>query len=222
MLLSINRSIHYFISKLVCLFQFFFVCVLCEILQVSDGSYQCWHVIWMRRGLRYNITHIMPTVQNQAQSEYRALANISHSHYCHIARWRQACWLVGWLEFNVPFSAQIRLYQRRRQARNYSSHYIATAMQLVLQLQISPIAYNQGGIPCHSHKLYPGPCNSVDMQPWTDRQIHKRTSPQYILRRLQLMRNVMNVVISEPLRGCQWRSEPLRLASDCDYKQIKI
>jgi len=50
-----------------------------------------------------------------------------------------------------------------------------------------------GGIPYHSPKLHPGPCNSVGMRPRTDthRHAHRRVWPQYILRRLRLTRNVI-------------------------------
>jgi len=34
------------------------------------------------------------------------------------------------------------------------------------------------GIPYHSPKLHPGPCNSVGMWPWTDRQTDKQTDRQ--------------------------------------------
>ena len=54
-------------------------------------------------------------------------------------------WLVGWSV--TPFSAKIRLYQRRRQACNYGSHYIAVATQPVDRLQIRPIVHNQGASP---------------------------------------------------------------------------
>jgi len=39
------------------------------------------------------------------------------------------------------------------------------------------------GIPYHP-QLHPGPCNSVDMRPRTDRQTHRRAWPQYISRRI--------------------------------------
>jgi len=35
-----------------------------------------------------------------------------------------------------------------------------------------------GGIPYHTLKLHPGPCNSVGMRPRTDRQTHKQTDTQ--------------------------------------------
>jgi len=50
--------------------------------------------------------------------------------------------------------------------------------------------HNRGGIPYHSPKLHPGPCNSVGMQPQTYRQTHRRAWPQYILRRLRLTREM--------------------------------
>jgi len=46
----------------------------------------------------------------------------------------------------------------------------AIAMQPVHRLQIRPIVHNYGGIPYHSSKLHPSPCNSVGMQPQADTQ----------------------------------------------------
>jgi len=37
-----------------------------------------------------------------------------------------------------------------------------------------PSSAQLGGIPYHSSKLHPGPCNSVGMRQWTDRQTHRR------------------------------------------------
>jgi len=53
-----------------------------------------------------------------------------------------------------------------------------------------PNSAQLGGIPYHSPKLYPGPCNSVGMRPRTDTQTHRRAWPQYISRGLRLTRNV--------------------------------
>ena len=38
-----------------------------------------------------------------------------------------------------------------------------------------PNSAQLGGIPYHSGKLHPGPCNSVGMRLGTDRQTHRRT-----------------------------------------------
>jgi len=47
-----------------------------------------------------------------------------------------------------------------------------------------------GGSLYHAAKLHPGPCSSVVVRLWTDRQTHRRAWPQYILRRLRLTKNV--------------------------------
>ena len=65
------------------------------------------------------------------------------------------------------------------------------------RLQIRPNSAQLGGIPYHSPKLYPGPCNSVGMRPRTDR--HTRAWPQYISRRLRLTRNVIMLHIVHTL-----------------------
>jgi len=49
-------------------------------------------------------------------------------------------------------------------------HSVAIATQLVHRLQIRPIVHNYGGIPYHSPRLHPGPCNRVGMQLRTDTQ----------------------------------------------------
>jgi len=38
-----------------------------------------------------------------------------------------------------------------------------------------PNSAQLGGIPYHSPKLHPGPCNSVGMRPLTDRQTDRQT-----------------------------------------------
>jgi len=38
-----------------------------------------------------------------------------------------------------------------------------------------PNSAQLGGSPYHSPKLHPGPCNTVGMRPWTDRQIDRHT-----------------------------------------------
>jgi len=68
------------------------------------------------------------------------------------------------------------------------------------------------GTTYHSRKLHPGPCSSVGMWPWTDRQtdmdIHRRVWPIYISPWLRLTRNV---IIQQHL----WQS--IRLFMFMDY-----
>ena len=54
-----------------------------------------------------------------------------------------------------------------------------------------PNSAQLGGIHYHYPKLHPGPCSSVNMRPWTDRQTHRREWPQYILRHLRLKQNAI-------------------------------
>jgi len=62
----------------------------------------------------------------------------------------------------------------------------------MLPIANPPNSAQPGGIPYHSPKLHPGPCNSVGMRPRTVTQTdrHRSRWPQYILRRLPLTRNV--------------------------------
>jgi len=53
----------------------------------------------------------------------------------------EASLLVGW-SLTRPFSAQIRLCQKRTQDCNYGLRYVAIATQPVHQLQIRPIVHN--------------------------------------------------------------------------------
>jgi len=55
-----------------------------------------------------------------------------------------------------------------------------------------PNSAQLGGSLYHAPKLHPGPCSSVGIWPWTDRQTdtHRHAWPQYILRRLRLTQNV--------------------------------
>jgi len=78
-----------------------------------------------------------------------------------------------------------------------ATHY-ACRRWLSLPIANPPNSAQLGGIPYHSAKLHPGPCNSVGM--WTrtdiqstDRQTHRRTWPQYISRGLRLTRNVITL-----------------------------
>ena len=43
-----------------------------------------------------------------------------------------------------------------------------------------PNSAQLGGSPYHSPKLHPGPCNTVGMRPWTDRQIDRHTHTQSV------------------------------------------
>ena len=56
-------------------------------------------------------------------------------------------------------------------------HSVAIATQPVHRLKIRAIVHTAqlGGIPYHSPKLHPGPCNSVGMRPRTDTQTDRQT-----------------------------------------------
>jgi len=86
----------------------------------------------------------------------------------------QASLLVGWLV--GCFSAEIRLYQRRRQACNYGSRYLPWQRNPCTAIA-NPLSNAQlGGIFYHSPNLQPGPCNSVGMRPRTERQTQTRVT----------------------------------------------
>jgi len=75
-----------------------------------------------------------------------------------------------------------------------ATHY-ACRQWLSLPTANPPNSAQLGGIPYHSTKLHPGPCNSVGMWPQTDtdRQTHRRAWPQYISRGLWLTWNVITL-----------------------------
>jgi len=56
-----------------------------------------------------------------------------------------------------------------------------------------------GGSLYDAAKLHPGPCSSVAIWPWTDRQTHRRLWPQYILRRLRLTQHCHQTLVKIPL-----------------------
>jgi len=55
-----------------------------------------------------------------------------------------------------------------------------------------PNSTQLGGIPYHSSKLHPGPCKCGHAAADRQTDTHRREWPQYILHRIQLMRNVTN------------------------------
>jgi len=82
----------------------------------------------------------------KAQSEYRALANISRSHYVVVSG--SAGKLV------TRFALCCHSHATRSPIAN------------------PPNSAQLGGIPYHSPKLHPGRCNSVGMRPRTGSQAH--------------------------------------------------
>ena len=83
------------------------------------------------------------------------------------------------------------------QQRVHTPHKLGFALCCHSNATRAPIANppnsaQLGGNLYHAPKLHPGPCSNVGIRPRTITQTHRRAWPQYILRRLRLMQNVIN------------------------------
>ena len=117
----------------------------------AEFIHLCWILLYVLHQV-HELGHLIPIIQykksiNAVKTRHRASTSMysltfrvrTMLSYCEV----EASLLVGWLvEVWRHFSAQIRLYQKRRQTCNYGSRYIAIATQPVHRLRIRPIVHN--------------------------------------------------------------------------------